>query len=95
MRNISLLMLLFLVELTNAETLQDRQKNRVDLDVEVKEKQTGQFSIGGGFSSTNGAMANVGISEKNFLGVFVIHTLQIHHPIKDMMDLILQEELML
>ena len=44
------------------------EKNRVDLDVEVKEKQTGQFSIGGGFSSTNGAMANIGISEKNFLG---------------------------
>ena len=32
--------------------------------------------------------------EKNFLEVFAIHILQIHHLIKGMMDLILQEELM-
>ncbi len=30
MRNISLLVLLFLVELTDAETLQDGENNRVD-----------------------------------------------------------------
>ena len=42
--------------------------DRVGLDISVIEKQTGQFSVGGGFSSTNGAQANVGISEKNFLG---------------------------
>ena len=43
-------------------------KDRINLDVKVNEKQTGQFNVGGGFSSTNGAMANVGLAEKNFRG---------------------------
>jgi len=42
--------------------------DRTDVIFDVTEKQTGQFSVGGGFSSTNGALANVGISESNFLG---------------------------
>ena len=32
-------------------------KDRINLDVKINEKQTGQFNVGGGFSSTNGAMA--------------------------------------
>ena len=55
-------------ENVDVERRQIDRNDRVDLDVKVIEKQTGQFSVGGGFSSTNGAIANVGIAEKNFLG---------------------------
>ncbi len=44
------------------------KSDRTNIIFNVKEKQTGQFSVGGGFSSSNGALANVGISESNFLG---------------------------
>tara|TARA_B100002003_G_scaffold11561_1_gene9935 strand:+ start:923 stop:1453 length:531 start_codon:yes stop_codon:yes gene_type:complete len=50
MRNISLLLLLFLVGLTNAETLPDRQKNRVD------------FCLDLGFLTPHGYGANVAVS---------------------------------
>ena len=50
MRNISLLVLLFLVELTNAETLQDGQKNRVD------------FCLDLGFLTPHGYGANAAVS---------------------------------
>ena len=53
------------VESNNKET---KQSDRTDIILRVNEKQTGQFNIGGGFSSTNGALANVGIQERNFLG---------------------------
>ncbi len=42
--------------------------NKANLDVEIKEKATGQFSVGGGFSSLDGAMGNVGIKESNLFG---------------------------
>ena len=50
MRNISLLLLLFLVGLTNAETLPDRQKNRVD------------FCLDLGLLTPHGYGANVAVS---------------------------------
>ena len=50
MRNISLLLLLFLVGLTKAETLPDRQKNRVD------------FCLDLGFLTPHGYGANVAVS---------------------------------
>ena len=53
------------VESNNKQT---KEKDRTDIILKVKEKPTGQFNVGGGFSSTNGALANVGIAEKNFLG---------------------------
>ena len=53
------------VESANKET---KKNDRTDVVLNVKEKQTGQFNVGGGFSSTNGVLANVGISEANFLG---------------------------
>ncbi|MFQ5597346.1 MAG: outer membrane protein assembly factor BamA [Nitrospiria bacterium] len=40
----------------------------VDLDVEVKEKPTGTFSIGGGYSSEDRFVATVDITMGNFLG---------------------------
>ena len=44
------------------------KKDRTDVIFTVKEKQTGSFSVGGGFSSSNGALANIAIQEQNFLG---------------------------
>lgn len=40
----------------------------VDLNVNVKEASTGSFSIGGGYSSGDGALFNSQLSERNFLG---------------------------
>lgn len=42
--------------------------DRVVLIVRVIDKATGEFSIGGGFSTADGAIANIKFSEKNFLG---------------------------
>ena len=55
-------------ETVGSENMQTKKNDRTDILFKVKEKQTGQFSVGGGFSSTDGALANVGIAEKNFLG---------------------------
>jgi len=44
------------------------QKNVVDLNVKVKEKQTGQLSLGGGYSSEDGLFATGMISQKNLFG---------------------------
>jgi outer membrane protein insertion porin family len=38
------------------------------LDVEVEERSTGELSLGGGFSSVDGALADFGIRETNLLG---------------------------
>jgi outer membrane protein insertion porin family len=42
--------------------------DRVILNVELEEKSTGDFSISGGYSTSDGALAEVSISEKNLLG---------------------------
>jgi outer membrane protein insertion porin family len=42
--------------------------DRVILVVELEEKSTGDFSVSGGYSSTDGPLAEVSISERNFLG---------------------------
>lgn len=42
--------------------------DRVDLDVSVKEQSTGEFNVGAGFSSYEGALATADIRERNFLG---------------------------
>ena len=42
--------------------------DRVILDVDLEEKSTGDFSVSGGYSTTDGALAEVSISERNFLG---------------------------
>jgi outer membrane protein insertion porin family len=42
--------------------------DRVILNVDLEEKSTGDFSVSGGYSTTDGAMAEVSISERNFLG---------------------------
>jgi outer membrane protein insertion porin family len=42
--------------------------DRVILVVDLEEKSTGDFSISGGYSTTDGALGEVSISERNFLG---------------------------
>ncbi len=42
--------------------------NKAIVDVEVKEKATGQFQVGGGFSSLDGAIGNISIKESNLFG---------------------------
>ena len=43
-------------------------KDRTQLDVEVAEKSTGEVTFGAGFSTNDGALADVGIRERNLLG---------------------------
>jgi outer membrane protein insertion porin family len=42
--------------------------DRVVLDVAVEEEQTGNFFISGGYSTTDGMLAQISISDRNFLG---------------------------
>jgi outer membrane protein insertion porin family len=42
--------------------------DRVILVVDLEEKSTGDFSVSGGYSTSDGALAEVSISERNFLG---------------------------
>jgi outer membrane protein insertion porin family len=42
--------------------------DRVVLDVAVEEQETGDFSVAGGYSTTDGWLAQVSISDRNFLG---------------------------
>ncbi len=44
---------------------------QVILDTKVTEQATGQFSLGGGYSSSLGALVNAGLSQNNFLGTGV------------------------
>ncbi|WP_027534055.1 outer membrane protein assembly factor BamA [Bradyrhizobium sp. WSM3983] len=42
--------------------------DRVTLIVDMEEKSTGDFSVSGGYSTTDGALAEVSVSERNLLG---------------------------
>ena len=42
--------------------------DRVVLDVEVAEQSTGEFTISGGYSTTDGLLAEVKVGDRNFLG---------------------------
>ena len=42
--------------------------DRVVLDVDLEERQTGNFFISGGYSTTDGMLAQVSISDTNFFG---------------------------
>jgi outer membrane protein insertion porin family len=44
---------------------------QVILQAKVTEQATGQFSLGGGYSSSLGALVNAGLSQNNFLGTGV------------------------
>lgn len=49
--------------------------NKLDLNTEVKEKSTGQFSIGAGYSSSDGIIGQGSIQQSNFLGLGLKGTL--------------------
>jgi outer membrane protein insertion porin family len=42
--------------------------DRVIVNVDVEEKSTGDFSVSGGYSTADGALAEVSVSERNLLG---------------------------
>ncbi|MDB5620124.1 outer membrane protein assembly factor BamA [Tardiphaga sp.] len=42
--------------------------DRVIVVVDLEEKSTGDFSVSGGYSTTDGALGEVSVSERNFLG---------------------------
>jgi outer membrane protein insertion porin family len=43
-------------------------QDRVVLDVEVAEQSTGDFTVSGGYSTTDGVLAEVKVGDRNFLG---------------------------
>ena len=45
--------------------------DRVVLDVDVEEQSTGEFNIAGGYSTTDGLLAEVKLGDRNFLGTGV------------------------
>ncbi|MBZ0168116.1 Surface antigen (D15) [Candidatus Methylomirabilis lanthanidiphila] len=51
------------------ETRRGTAEDRVDIDVMVKEKPTGSFSVGGGFSSIDGILGSGSVTQENFLGL--------------------------
>jgi outer membrane protein insertion porin family len=53
------------VEVTNAP---GTTPDQTVVDVQIKEKSTGELALGAGFSSTEGPIGNFGISEKNMMG---------------------------
>ena len=42
--------------------------DRVILNVDIEEKSTGDFTVSGGYSTSDGALAEVSVSERNLLG---------------------------
>ncbi len=55
-------------ESVSVERLPGSSPDKSVLKVSVEEKSTGQLSFGAGFSSTNGILGDIGITERNFLG---------------------------
>ncbi|MCW2282857.1 outer membrane protein insertion porin family [Rhodoblastus acidophilus] len=47
---------------------QGSSSDRVIIDVDVEEQSTGSFSVSGGYSTTEGFLAEVSISQSNFMG---------------------------
>ena len=52
----------------NATTAPGSSKDKIVVNIDVTEKPTGLFSIGGGYSSQDGALGTVDLSQRNFLG---------------------------
>jgi outer membrane protein insertion porin family len=56
-------------EEANLSTVKGSADNRLNLNVEVKEKSTGTFSVGAGYSSLDGLIGQGSVSQTNFLGL--------------------------
>ena len=63
------LMNLGFFEEANIATAKGSAGNKLDVTVDVKEKPTGTFSIGGGYSSLDGLIAQGSVQQANFLGL--------------------------
>jgi outer membrane protein insertion porin family len=55
-------------ETVNVTTAPGSDKTRIVVNVDVVEKPTGLFSLGGGFSSVDAFLGTIDISQRNFLG---------------------------
>jgi outer membrane protein insertion porin family len=53
------------VDLENQQT---EQADKVDVNVKVEEQSTGELTFGAGFSSSDGALGDVSVTERNLLG---------------------------
>jgi outer membrane protein insertion porin family len=53
---------------TNITNVPGSAPDKTVINVEVQEKSTGEFSVGIGFSTTDGPLADIGIHESNLLG---------------------------
>lgn len=45
-----------------------KEPNAVEVEIDVVEKKTGTFSIGGGYSASDGLVADIGLGDSNFKG---------------------------
>jgi outer membrane protein insertion porin family len=52
----------------NATTTPGSSKDKIVVNIDVTEKPTGLFSIGGGYSSQDGVLGTLDLSQRNFLG---------------------------
>ncbi|HET8577296.1 MAG TPA: outer membrane protein assembly factor BamA [Methylomirabilota bacterium] len=52
----------------SATTAPGSSKDKIIVNIDVTEKPTGLFSIGGGYSSQDGALGTLDLSQRNFLG---------------------------
>ena len=62
-------------ESANIATAKGSAGNKLNLNTEVKEKSTGQFSVGAGYSSSDGIIGQGSIQQNNFLGLGLKGTL--------------------
>lgn len=69
------LMNLGFFEEANLVTAKGSADNKLDLNIQVKEKATGTFSIGAGYSSLDGVIGQGSIQQANFLGLGLKATL--------------------
>jgi len=56
-------------EEANLSTVKGRGDDKLNLNVDVKEKATGTFSIGGGYSSLDGFVGQGSVQQANFFGL--------------------------
>jgi outer membrane protein insertion porin family len=61
----------------NATTAPGSAKDKIIVNIDVTEKPTGIFSIGGGYSSADGILGTLNLSQRNFLGRGWIVSLQL------------------
>lgn len=56
-------------EEANLATAKGSAGNKLDVNIDVKEKPTGAFSVGGGYSSLDGIIGQGSVQQSNFLGL--------------------------